>query len=259
MKVLIVSGSFPPMVCGVGDYTYNLAVNLGKINNVDIAIVTDVKAGENSQEGVEIFPVVDTWDIFSLRKILSIVKSWEPDLVHIQYPTLGYKNSIFPSFLPLLFSPVAPVVETWHEPLSRKGLFRYFPNCLAKTRLITVEENYHKFLPRWYAALIKRKKNVHIPIASNIPYANLGKEAITGLRRKYNCGERKLISFFGMINERKGVESLLEIVDFERDKLIIISSIDLSTEYHQKFLKTIEHSRNERAYCNTLDLYLKKR
>ena len=53
MKVLLVTGSFPPMKCGVGDYTACLAEALARKPNIEVAVLTSQGA-----EGLEVVPEV---------------------------------------------------------------------------------------------------------------------------------------------------------------------------------------------------------
>jgi hypothetical protein len=44
MRILLISGSLPPMRCGVGDYTASLATALGRCDDTAVAVLTDTAA-----------------------------------------------------------------------------------------------------------------------------------------------------------------------------------------------------------------------
>jgi glycosyltransferase involved in cell wall biosynthesis len=103
LRILIVTGSFPPMRCGVGDYTSCLAEALGKHEDVRVAILTSEQACKPTQDvSYDIFPVVKSWQISDFSRIEKVIRQWRPDIVHIQYPTQGYGGHILAYVLPVL-------------------------------------------------------------------------------------------------------------------------------------------------------------
>jgi len=90
MKILFITGSYPPMKCGVGDYQYNLAKSLSKTNDVNIGVLTSTDAKPVSEtDNVEVYPIIRDWGIGRIFKIVKFIRDWDPDIVHIQYPTQG--------------------------------------------------------------------------------------------------------------------------------------------------------------------------
>ena len=77
MRILIVSGEYPPMKGGVGRYTYNLVSALRKRNNIEIFIAMSTKqdmmitSSNNSEHYIKngIY-----YDIKKRRKICIIIK-----------------------------------------------------------------------------------------------------------------------------------------------------------------------------------------
>ena len=90
MRVLLVTGSFPPMKCGVGDYSCNLAKSLAACAEIQIGVLTSVfDSNESEREGLEVFPIMKSWSLAETLKVIKVIRSWLPDIVHIQYPTQG--------------------------------------------------------------------------------------------------------------------------------------------------------------------------
>jgi glycosyltransferase involved in cell wall biosynthesis len=247
MKVLYISGSLPPMKCGVGDYVYNLITNAKILeSSIQIGIVTSTEAKkieENQTESVENFHEISNWNFLEIPKIWKIVKFWQPDIIHIQYPTTGYRYQLMPNFLPLLlmFSG-AKIIQTWHDPFSKKGIFRYLPNLLTQDMVIVVEENFKDYLPKWYQSFLFLKKIEHIPVASNIPFVALHAERYQDIRKRYGSQEKKLIAFFGFANPKKGIEQIFEIADPREHHIVLICELMSHDPYHQKVLSRLNSS-----------------
>jgi hypothetical protein len=71
MRILLISGSLPPMRCGVGDYTACLAKALGKRKDTTVAVLSDEAAGRaRPEDNIEIFPIIRDWTILDVVKIL---------------------------------------------------------------------------------------------------------------------------------------------------------------------------------------------
>src|ERR1700730_15084523 len=116
MRILLISGSLPPMKCGVGDYTANLAKALGRRKDASVAVLTDVAATPTPSDfEFEVFPIARGWRMGDIVPIGVTARRWGPDIIHIQYPTQGYGRRYLPWLLPSLFRLVnLPVVQTWH-------------------------------------------------------------------------------------------------------------------------------------------------
>ena len=85
------TGSFPPMKCGVGDYSYNLAKSLAACAEIQIGVLTSVfDSNESGWEGLEVFPIMKSWGLAETLRVIKIIRYWLPDILHIQYPTQGY-------------------------------------------------------------------------------------------------------------------------------------------------------------------------
>jgi glycosyltransferase involved in cell wall biosynthesis len=85
MKVVIVCAHFPPARCGVGDYSERLFLELGR-NGVDVWVITSECEVEKEKPGdSRILRAAKKWSLFSIIKILKLIKDIDPDVVHIQY------------------------------------------------------------------------------------------------------------------------------------------------------------------------------
>jgi glycosyltransferase involved in cell wall biosynthesis len=224
MRVLFVTGSFPPMICGVGDYTARLVAETSKRGDLTIGVLTSVGAGDLTEQAVEVHPLIHHWRFRELPKIIRAIRQWRPDIIHIQYPTLGYGNKWMPYFLPLVLSCLGfVVIQTWHEPPTR---FRFFPNALTKDVLIGVEPNFVQLMRKRYRRLMRRKVVHYIPIGSNIARIKLTAQERIETRARFVSQGRAMIAYFGFAYPAKGIETLFEIADPSLDTIVLITQLD---------------------------------
>ncbi|MGA9390861.1 MAG: glycosyltransferase, partial [Candidatus Sulfotelmatobacter sp.] len=143
MRILLISGSMPPMMCGVGDYTASLAKALGRRKDTSVAVLTDRAATPMPSDfGFEVFPIANGWRMGDAVRIAKLVRHWHPDVVHVQYPTQGYGSRYLPWLLPTLFRVMRmPIVQTWHE-YHMETVKRNFLNAVLSGGLIAVRPNY---------------------------------------------------------------------------------------------------------------------
>lgn len=243
MRILFITGSYPSMVCGVGDYAATLAAEIAKQGKVSVGVLTSTEAEHSKvgeSDGVQLLPIVHGWRFLEIPKVISAIRNWRPDVVHIQYPTLGYKKSWMPYYLPILLKVFGlTVVQTWHEPPTR---FRFFPNALTKDILIGVEPDYLQHIRSRYKWFVRRKETHFIPIGSNIPRAELTETERAEIREQYVGPGRAMVAFFGFVYPTKSVETLFEIADPNRDTIVLITHLDAHKDpYHKTIIECINN------------------
>ncbi len=148
MRVLLITGSFRPMRCGVGDYTCNLAEALAVDPKNHVGVLTGISGeAKGKSAGIEIFPVIKNWSLSEAVKVIKIILYWSPDIVHVQYPTQGYGNGLLPWVLPMIsFLMGKKVVQTWHEGYSRRNAPKLFLKSMVPGGLVFVRSQYEKNL-----------------------------------------------------------------------------------------------------------------
>ena len=150
-SILIVTGSLPPDVCGVGDYTQLL------INHLSERV-----------PAVRAFYRRD-WSLRMFGRYARQIRESGAEVINIQYPTRGYGHSIVPHLLNLIARP-ARMVVTLHE-FSRGSLLGRLAMCLfflTADRVIFTTEFERQAACR--VAPWLKKRSVVIPIGSNIPF-----------------------------------------------------------------------------------------
>ena len=125
MKICLVTGSFPEMRCGVGDYTRCLANELIKAGQQVTVLTSDQKEVRKIGE-LELRPEIRSWRSFNLWRILRELDRINPQIVHLQYPSLGYGRGLAPNLL----LPVLPLHDLHLRPA--KALHsEIYRHCIA--------------------------------------------------------------------------------------------------------------------------------
>lgn len=181
MKILIICGSYPPHLCGVGDYTFQLVDHLKK-------------------QDVEVNLMVNRdWRIKNIRKLIREIKSYNPSIIHIQYPSMNFGLSIVPQLLSLRFKVTVTLHEVSHSKWIRQ--LSLIPFSLRSKIIFTnqYEKLYFKKIFPWFNG-----KTDIIPIGSNI---KITKTVPLSQKRT------DTIVYFGQIRPKKGIEEVLKLAE----------------------------------------------
>ncbi|MBI5804750.1 glycosyltransferase family 4 protein [candidate division TA06 bacterium] len=117
MKVLFVCPAFPPKVCGVGNYAALLIKALTGMG-LEISLLTGDDPVDAKQYGLSRVHTVSNWKISQKTHIQAILKSENPDIVHIQYQQALFHPGWLGLSLPgqiKRWLPKALVVVTQHD------------------------------------------------------------------------------------------------------------------------------------------------
>lgn len=235
MKVLIISGSYPPDKCGVGDYVAQLANALASRCKVEVGVLTSGSpnnAIEKTQ--VTVFRTVKNWRNYNLPEIRRVVLEFHPDVVHIQYPTQGYKGRP-PQFLPIFLRLMrVPVVQTWHEYYYESGVCGL--NLLACDALIYVRPDFPNKIPHWVTRCLSKTPVVYVPNVSSMPVVSLSEEQAHTIRLNLSGGQ-PIVCFFGFAHINKGIEHIFKIADPAKHHLVLICDLSSQDTYQAHILR----------------------
>jgi glycosyltransferase involved in cell wall biosynthesis len=243
MKVVLISGEYPPLKGGVGDYTQMLAVALGKVG-LDIHVLTSASA--NYLTGVSDRPTVHAavrdWGWRCLGTIEALLDVIKPDVVHIQYQTASFglhpAINCLPAWLRLRRSGTRSAI-TFHDLrvpylFPKAGRVRWWatvaPAQWSDATIVTNPEDYQRlrtaledswvgnpvtgWLNRDEPRRSGDRKVYVVPIGSNIlpdpppAFDRMAWRAEIGVDE----GEALLI-YFGFLNASKGGETLVHALD----------------------------------------------
>lgn len=221
MKIGLISGEYPPMQGGVGDFTRELALALVELGH-EVHVIT--RPGCGLQEGdamrLNVHPVVPNWGWRSYRRVMGLARRLNLDVLNIQYQSAAYDLHPAINFLPLfasrlsLWRPRPAVVVTFHDLkvpylFPKAGSLRDRVVTLlarhADASIVTNRADELELTPRRVGRIAR------IPIGSNITpllpddYDRNAWRALLGL-----MPTDLLLGFFGFFNERKGIKTLVQ-------------------------------------------------
>lgn len=228
MHVLLVTGEFPPMQGGVGDYTAHLARAL-RARGAEVTVLTSQRAiaePHSSAESSWVLPEIADWGTRCWRHILHVARERHTDVVHVQYQTAAFGMHPAINILPLtarLTRPRPRFVVTFHDLkppylFPKAGPLRKLPAWLLARSADAVIATNDEDLAVLRLALQGEKNGsvdsrLHlIPIGSNIP--PLPAPSATDVEEwREGLGiepQSVLLSFFGFLNRNKGTDVLLD-------------------------------------------------
>ncbi len=188
--VALVAGSWPPMRCGIGDYSHELARALRETGR-SVTVVASPRG----------------WSCARMPSLAFRIARENPRLVHIQYPTIGYGRRLGPQLLLLLLRAAGlRTITTLHEfrathPLRRAAClpFVYLSDFLIFTN-VQEQDAVARLWPGPLRAGFIRRSAV-IPVGSNIPAPNGAEPAPNG---------GAYAAYFGLFYPGKNVELAVE-------------------------------------------------
>jgi glycosyltransferase involved in cell wall biosynthesis len=224
MKILLISGEYPPMQGGVGDYTHELGkafIELGA--EADVLTSAGGQGPEAPAGEPVVHALVERWNWRSLALIMGQIKEVQPDVVHIQYQTAAFAMHPAINFLPWwgkkrLGRRCPLFLVTYHDVkvpylFPKAGLVRRwitrFIGTSCDAAIVTNEED-----RQWLASYRWRREPALIPIGSNIDPAL--PEGYDRDRQRARWGfnpDETVLCYFGFLNDSKGGETLVRVLD----------------------------------------------
>ncbi len=205
MKIGMISGEYPPMPGGVGDFTRMLSHRLMRHGH-DVRLLC--RAGCSD----ELLPIstVDNWSIGGTASVRAWLRRIQPDVVNMQFQTAAYDMSPLVHFLPGFSD--APFVTTFHDLrfpylFPKAGRLRdwiVIRLARASTGVITTNQEDNARLQ----ALPRRRV---IPIGSSIAPQTVSAARREQIRHKLGALPGSFVlGHFGFRNALKGIDYLLE-------------------------------------------------
>lgn len=233
-KVLYISGSWPPIKCGVGDYLYNLTQSI----NSDWALITSSVA----DRGDNVFNIVPSWQFSSWSLIKNKIIEINPDIIHYEYPSTQFGRKPFPNFLPRYIKkhfPQIALLATIHEyhDASKLGKKRieFTLKPFKKVFVSNIEDQIS------LKAKFPKKHFELVRVGSNIPVAKVGPIKKRRISKELNPNGKSLVVYFGYIDSSKGIENLIDSMAewSSNTRLILATEHNPENPYHTELNKKI--------------------
>jgi glycosyltransferase involved in cell wall biosynthesis len=243
MRILLVTGSLPPHHCGVGDYTERLASALANRPDTELGVLAGVAGEPRSATNYQLLLDAGKWNLSRVPQIRKVIRVWNPDVMHVQYPGRGYGRAIAPWFLPLLAPGRSVVVQTWHEFPSASFLARNFINSRTADAIVVVRPDFREHSPRWFLRWIGGTPMHLIPNGSHLPSVVLSERERESEKEKWGSKGKALIVHFGFLHEEKGAEQLFDVLDPDREHLVLATDLISGDSYHSRVRTRMDEPR----------------
>jgi glycosyltransferase involved in cell wall biosynthesis len=213
MKLGLVTGEFPPMQGGVGDYTHELARALAALG-VEVHVITDTRCKNTDlpPSTFHLHPVIHRWSLASLLHIRALVQALNLSILNLQYQAAAYGLSAPIHVLPSVAG--VKTVVTFHD----LRIPYLFPKAgrlreAAVTHLARSASGVIVTDPADEDELRRRggvKRLTQIPIGSNIAPQPPSSYDRAAWREEMGVYPNEfLLGHFGFLNESKGGDTLI--------------------------------------------------
>jgi glycosyltransferase involved in cell wall biosynthesis len=226
--VLMVTGEYPPQLGGVGDYTELLCSHLATLGGSPFVLTNrglDSRVTSIDQNEFKVIRDVEGWGPGSWEQIVSAAAKCRARIVHIQYQAAAYDMNPAVNTLPAYLRvrlPGSRVITTFHD----LRVPYIFPKAgpLRRAAIHTLDRLSHATVVTNRADLSSLEgadgelrdrpfKRWLIPLGSNVRCAPPPGYDRAVWRAKIGADERTLVlSYFGFMNESKGVDVLVDSV-----------------------------------------------
>lgn len=218
MRILLVSGEYPPQTGGVGAYTAELAHALRQLG-VEPAVLTSVVADEPlQQEAIPVRRTMHAWRWRTRAQVAAVAKEVQANWIHVQYQTGAF------GMHPAINLAVKQwrtqgynVAWTYHDlllpylfPKAGRRLRQWVTRQPARYADLLIATNQADFAG---LQTVATGALMDIPIGSNIKGRRLDASTRRALRTRYGYGDEELIvGYFGFLNHSKGGLTLVRTV-----------------------------------------------
>jgi glycosyltransferase involved in cell wall biosynthesis len=235
MKVLCISGAFPPMPSGESTNAFYLSRHLAD-RGIDVHVLTTKGCATANHPGVTVHPIMRNWSWSEAPRLAKFLKHAAPDVVFMLYLGWIYNYQFMMTFAPTISKrllPHVPFVTRFENAMGadprhtsllaraiRKGMARWdagrnvdycFGTLLRDSDRIVVLSDYHRAILSEICSGVT-SKSVLIPPPPNMRMCseNNGAARQRGREMLGINPHDFLIAYIGYIHAGKGLETLLK-------------------------------------------------
>jgi glycosyltransferase involved in cell wall biosynthesis len=211
MRIVFITNNYPPRVCGVGDYTYNLAHELHKAGH-EVHVICSYNSEIRSIGYPKVYPIIQKMDYLNFLPAIAKINELKSDWVMVQYVPYSYSKRGTPLWLPAALKKIdrrqTKILLRIHEPYIRFAwwpaiffitgqLQRLIIKRLSKVvdKMVTSIDLYKSFIDKYSFLPVDI-----IPIPSNILPVEADDKELNQMRGKVAPNGEKILSTFGIRN-----------------------------------------------------------
>jgi glycosyltransferase involved in cell wall biosynthesis len=220
-KIYLITSTFPPQICGVGDHTVYLATELSKILEVKVLVAKGEAKNFSEFQVKQVFSNVRNQSFLALIKFIC---ADPPDWIILQYDPFAYGinyglNPYIPLIINLLKYRCRHVkislivhesfidIKNWKSRILSKFLkAQLWLLCYSTDAIFTVIEPWVSILASWFP----NKLVCHLPVSSNIPKVSQNKEEV---RARLGIPANTIVlGLFGRIQRVRRLDYIIKTV-----------------------------------------------
>jgi glycosyltransferase involved in cell wall biosynthesis len=249
VRVLFLSGSAPPVKCGVGDYTTCLSRALAATGDASVALLTSLASErmylQGPLTGVDLLPPVTQWSLHEFTTVHRHILRWAPDLLHVQWPTQNPGRLLAVALAHWFrYCYRKPVVITLHEHIPPRMRWELLLTRAANA-VVSVRPDFQAGFAQGLSKTAASKPFHFIPNAPSIPYTQRTHDSVAAVRKMFAIAPTKsLVAYFGLLYPSRGVELLFQIADPLKHHLVIIgTALEDTRDYHSRLVALADTPR----------------
>ncbi|MFH1084192.1 MAG: glycosyltransferase family 4 protein [Chloroflexota bacterium] len=213
LRILMISGEYPPMEGGVADFTAIVAMRLAARGH-DVQVLTSQRAADAVRERVAVHATMERWSWGPLYgRVCALARAFRPDVINIQYQAAAYGMHPAINLLPRVTA--VPCVVTFHDllvpylfpkagPLRWQAILALARGC--RQVIVTNAEDRERLLAARGLPAVRM-----VPIGSNVAFRlPSGYDPVAWRARWGVPADALLLGYFGFLNASKGGEELVE-------------------------------------------------
>jgi glycosyltransferase involved in cell wall biosynthesis len=215
MRIGLITGEYPPMQGGVGDFTRELATAMSTLGHIPHVITRRLRDAppQETLNGVHVHRMMPHWGWDARKRISAFMRVQPVDALNLQYQAAAYQMHPAINLLPGALARRIPTVVTFHDlrvpylfpkagPLRWKAIVAMAKG--ASACIVTNAEDLDTL----------RREGVTrahlVPIGSNVaPRPLPGFDRAVWLRSHGIDPALTLIGYFGFMNDSKGGDTLM--------------------------------------------------
>ena len=271
MRIALLTNYFPPVLDGVGDYSFNLANELRRVGHTVSVVCSQHPSIEQAiadgQFNIPVSATIPVWNWRAIKPLQQFLKEQQPDWLLLQYVPNAFQRWAMPIWLPALVWLIKQrgirVGITFHEVSIRHqiwplkyGLVSLAQRLIAWTlvqssdRAVTSIDFYFGQLQGYTS------QSIHlIPIGSNIIPTPITTHELAVTRQHIAPNSGPVISTFGIRNQ----DLLLQVLDRLTEQvptinLLIVGELSLS-ESVQPLYQKLQNQIHVTGYLPEADVY----
>ncbi|MBQ0060661.1 MAG: glycosyltransferase family 4 protein [Bacteroidales bacterium] len=246
MRILFITNNLPPLVDGVGDYTYNLAHEFAKHGHEVHVVCINREEIRDDYKDIHVAKIVKKWNKLAGKDIAVYIRENGIEVVSLQYVPYAYHSKGLPFGLITALKEIKKTgvrlmtfchevcIGLWDKHTVKNVIYAATMQYITKQVLncsdsvATSIDHYARKIRQFSP---KHKDVVCIPIASNVPVTTKSTEELFVLRRSVaDNDQQKIIGFFGCRDCETSIKAIEELQKEGHDlKMLFIGKVSEKT------------------------------